>query len=66
MINNSNPNYSETIDMIQELEMLIIKIERNFLFQIPQGINNEFIAAKNVFLDWVEEAEFNLEEYTKN
>lgn len=65
MIDNSNQNYLETIDMIQELKMLIVKIERNFLFQIPQGINNEFVVVKRVFLNWVEEAEFNLEEYSK-
>lgn len=65
MIDTSNPNYSETISQIDELESLITKIEKNVSLQLPQGITNEFISTKNSFFNWVEEVEFTLENYKK-
>lgn len=63
MIDASKPNYSETSLQIEELISLVEKLEKNILFQIPQGITNEFIATKNEFLNWVDEIEFTIEDY---
>ncbi|MDP1760527.1 MAG: hypothetical protein Q8L01_03755 [Candidatus Woesebacteria bacterium] len=65
MINASNPNYQETISQIDELKFLIEKLENNVSLQLPQGVTNEFISAKNNFLNWVEEVEFTLGNYKK-
>ncbi len=65
MIDARKPNYSETVDQTQELIFLIEKLEKNVLFQLPQGIANNFIATKNIFLNWIEEVEFTLENYKK-
>ena len=63
MIDASNPNYSETLSQIGELKDLIEELEGKFLWQIPHGITNELTFAKKGFLNWVEEAEFTLENY---
>ena len=65
MIDSSNPNYSETLSKIGELKDLIDYLEVKFLQQVPQGITNELTLVKNDFLNWIEEAEFTLENYKK-
>jgi len=65
MIDASNPNYSETLSKIGELKDLIDYLEVKFLQQVPQGITNELTLVKNDFLNWIEEAEFTLENYKK-
>mgnify|MGYP001588032693 CR=1 FL=1 len=65
MIDASNPNYSETLSLIDELKSLLEKLEKNVLFQVPQGVSDEFISTKNSFLNWVEEVEFTIENYKK-
>ena len=65
MIENSNLNYSETLCQIDELKSLIEKLEENLLYQVQQDIIDEFRATKNNFLNWVEEAEFTVENYKK-
>ncbi len=63
MIDASKPNYLETTLKIEELRFLLEKLEKNILFQIPQGITNKFISTKNEFLNWVDEIEFTIEDY---
>ncbi len=63
MVDARKPNYLETILQIEDLMFLIEKIEKNILSQLPQGITKEFLATKKEFFDWVEEAQFTLEEY---
>ena len=58
MIDASNQNYSETLSQISELYGLVDELEKKFYSQLPQGISNEIISAKEVFINWVEEAEF--------
>lgn len=65
MIDARKPNYMETIIYIEELKYLVEKLEKNILFQLPQGVADEFVATKNKFFNWVEEVEFNLENYRK-
>lgn len=65
MIDASNPNYSETLSKIEELKDLIEELEEKFSRQVPQGITNKLTLAKKDFLNWIEEAEFTLEEFRK-
>ena len=59
----SHPNYAETLLQIGELRSIIERLEANFNSQIPQGITNEFLIAKDMFLNWVDEAEFTILNY---
>ena len=63
MIDASNLNYSETLSQIGELYELIEKLEKNFYSQLPQGVSNKLTSAKDAFINWVEEAEFTLQNY---
>ena len=63
MIDTRNQNYSETLSQIGELYELIDKLEKNFYSQLPQGISNEVTSAKEAYIDWIEEAEFTLQDY---
>ncbi|MCR4264460.1 MAG: hypothetical protein NUV98_07150 [Candidatus Roizmanbacteria bacterium] len=65
MINASRPNYSETLSKIEELKDLVEELEEKFSWQVPQGITNELTLAKKDFLNWIEEAEFTIENYKK-
>ena len=63
MVNTNNQNYSETLSQIGELYELIDKLEKKFYSQLPQGVSNEITSSKDVFLNWIQEAEFNLQNY---
>lgn len=63
MIDESNQNYSETLSQISELYDLVDELEKKFYSQLPQGISNEITSAKEVFINWIEEAEFTLQNY---
>lgn len=63
MIDTRNQNYSETLSQIEELQDLVDRLEKNISLQLPQGISNEFSSTKEVFINWVEEAEFTLQNY---
>lgn len=63
MIDTRNQNYSETLSQIAELHDLVSVLEKNVSLQLPQGITNEFSSSKNKFMNWVEEAEFVLQNY---
>ena len=53
-----NQNYGETLDQAEELRLLIDKLEKNVCLQLPQGVANKFVSAKNDLVNWVEEIEF--------
>ena len=63
MINASNQNYSEILSQIAELQDLIVGLDKNISTQLPQGISNKFTSTKDAFMNWVEEAEFTLQNY---
>jgi hypothetical protein len=63
MIDASNQNYSETLSQISELYDLVDEFEKKFYSQLPQGISNEITSTKEAFLNWIEEAEFTLQNY---
>lgn len=63
MIDTRNQNYSETLSQIAELQDLVDRIEKNISLQLPQGIANEIVSVKGKFINWVEEAEFILQNY---
>ena len=63
MIDTRDQNYSETLSQITELHDLIGVLEKNVSLQLPQGIANELISSKDEFMNWVEEAEFVLQNY---
>jgi len=63
MIDARNPNYSETILQMEELKTILLKIERNALFQLPQDLTNKLFASKDNFMNWIDEAEFTLRNY---
>jgi len=62
MLDARDQNYSETLSQISELQDLIGRLEKNISVQLPQGISNEFISTKEVFMNWAEEAEFVLKQ----
>ncbi len=63
MIDTRNQNYSETLSQIAELQDLVDRLEKNISLQLPQGVANELVSAKDKFINWVEEAEFILQNY---
>ncbi|MEK7655063.1 MAG: hypothetical protein AAB386_00045 [Patescibacteria group bacterium] len=63
MIDTRNQNYSETLSQIAELQDLVGRLEKNISLQLPQGVANELVSAKDKFINWVEEAEFILQNY---
>ncbi|OHA53945.1 MAG: hypothetical protein A2Z62_01330 [Candidatus Terrybacteria bacterium RIFCSPLOWO2_02_42_20] len=63
MIDTRNQNYSETLSQIAELQDLVDMLEKNISLQLPQGVVNKFISTKNKFINWVDEAEFILQDY---
>lgn len=65
MVDAREPNYSVTISQIEELKLLLARLEESFSLQLPQGITNKFLTAKDKILNWVDEAEFTLGDYIK-
>ena len=63
MIDTRNQNYSETLSQMAELQDLISALEKNISLQLPQGVTDKFISSKEKFMNWVEEAEFVLQNY---
>ncbi len=63
MIDVSKQNYTETLSQIGELCELIEKLEKKFYLQLPQEISNKATSTKDVFINWIEEAEFTLQNY---
>ncbi|PIR46808.1 MAG: hypothetical protein COV07_02395 [Candidatus Vogelbacteria bacterium CG10_big_fil_rev_8_21_14_0_10_45_14] len=63
MIDTRNQNYSETLLQIAKLQDLVDMLEKNIFSQLPQGVANKFISTKDKFINWVEEAEFILQDY---
>ena len=63
MIDTRNQNYSETLSQMAELQDLISALEKNISLQLPLGVTDKFISSKEKFMNWVEEAEFVLQNY---
>jgi uncharacterized Zn finger protein len=64
MVDSSNPNYVETLIYIGELTSVIEKINKNVNQQIPYGVTKNYNKTRDEFLNWVEEIEFHLIEYS--
>ncbi|MDP3772069.1 MAG: hypothetical protein Q8Q94_01680 [bacterium] len=63
-VDNSNPDYSGTLDKIGELKDLLEELEERFSGQIGQGLAGKFALAEKPFLGWIEEIESTLIEYS--
>lgn len=58
-----NLNHSETLHQISKLKEDIERLEKNIHEQVPWGLAENFVSSKLMFLNWVEEIEFLLNEY---
>ncbi len=65
MIDASNPNYSETLQQIDELRSSVEEIERNLQMQVSQGLYEKFVSSKNVLMNWIDEIEFTIADYSR-
>lgn len=63
MIVREDQNYEKTLSQLGALQDLLDELEKNILVQLPSGIADGFISSKSTLLDWVEEAEFTLQDY---
>ncbi len=65
MIDASNPNYSETLQQIDELRSSVEEIERNLQMQVSQGLYEKFVSSRNVLMNWIDEIEFTIADYSR-
>lgn len=63
MIDNRNLNYSETLQQISQLKESIENIHGNIEQQVPYVLFEKFKYSQLIFLNWLEEIEFILDEY---
>ncbi|MFC1453654.1 hypothetical protein ACFLQL_00555 [Verrucomicrobiota bacterium] len=67
MIDNSNPDYGKTLRQIEKLKSYIEAtepLEKQLEKQIPQGLLAEYLKTKKEFINWLEEIEFTIGDYT--